>query len=111
MHVADCLRVLRSRVVNACVAMRATRGGFGHPAVCHPETDLAHRLTALGAGNFEQTPDRGNHHGGDHDRTNKSKHENSGSGTHQRSGDDQKGNRAAHSPVATTHQVLAYRHE
>jgi hypothetical protein len=105
------LRRAGDHFVNACVAMRAMRRGLTHTSVCHPKTDATHRLTALGARNFEQTPDRGDKHSGHHDRANKSKDKNSGSGTHQSSGNDKKSNRAAHGSVAAAHQVLAYRHE
>jgi hypothetical protein len=91
--------------------MRTARRGLFHAPVCHPETDAAHRLTANGARNLEQTPDRRDNHSRDHDRKDKSNDEHPWPGTHQSSGDDKKSDRSAHSSAAAAHQVLANRHD
>src|ERR1700693_6398405 len=86
-------------LVNADVAMRAAWRGPLHAPVCHPETDATHRLTAIGARNFEQAPDCGGNHSRYHDCKNKSNDEDPWSGTHQGSGDDKKSDRATHGSV------------
>jgi hypothetical protein len=91
--------------------MRAARRGLFQAPVCDPETDATHRLTAIGARNFEQAPDRGGNHSRYHDCKNKSNDEDPWSGTHQGTGDDKKSDRATHGSVAAAHQVLANRHD